>query len=248
MEVDGVHKRFGRGPWVLQGVDLALEAGGLTAVVGGNGSGKSTLLRILAGLTRPSRGRIVHRPASVGYAPERLPARLRMTARGYLAHMARLRGMGPGSAEAVLERLALSPGADVPIGTLSKGNSQKVALAQALAAPVGLLLLDEPASGLDGAARAALCSLLLDRRQAGAAILLTTHVPVEGLAPDRSLVLDRGVLRSGGTRVPPARMRIELRRADGDVRVVEVADTESDAALAGALADGWSVVSVRPTR
>jgi len=249
VKLEAIHKRFGRGPWVLRGVDLTLEAGRATAVVGGNGSGKSTLLRIVAGLSRPSRGRVVSRPASIGYAPERLPARLRMTARAYLGHMARMRGTGPGSAEAIVERLALWPGLDVPIGTLSKGNSQKVALAQALAAPAGLLLLDEPSSGLDGPAEAVLCELLAERRGAGAAILLTTHNGLDGLEPDSSLMLDRGVLLPVGPLVeaPAATMTIELRRA-GRRQVVEVAGTESDAALAAALAEGWSVLSVRATR
>ena len=84
--------------------------------------------------------------------PERLPGRLRLTPRQYLAHMGRIRGAGPDQvaarADELLTRLALAPGPDVPIGTLSRGNAQKVALAQALLAPVRLLVLDEPYGGL----------------------------------------------------------------------------------------------------
>jgi ABC-type transport system involved in cytochrome c biogenesis ATPase subunit len=167
-----LHKRFGRGPEVLAGVDLVLEPGTVTEVVGGNGSGKSTLLRIVAGLTRPTAGSVRSRPATVAYAPERLPARLRMPARAYVGHMAALRRLAPAPYDTLLDRFELSPSADVAIATLSKGNRQKVSLAQALAPPAGLVLLDEPASGLNVAARAVLREVLAERRAAGAGILL----------------------------------------------------------------------------
>jgi ABC-2 type transport system ATP-binding protein len=242
--VEAVGKRFGRaGPWVLRELDLVLAPGTLTEVAGGNGSGKSTLLRVVAGLTRPSAGTVRGRPASVGYAPERLPARLRMTARSYVGHMARLRGAdGAAPGLAVLDRLELAPGPDVPIATLSKGNSQKVALAQALAAPVGLLLLDEPTSGLDLRAREALGDLLVERRAAGAAVLVTTHAAVAGTGADARFELRDGRL---GPATAVAMVRIELAgRGDGRRKVLEVPPGDSDDVLAAALAEGWSVVSV----
>jgi energy-coupling factor transporter ATP-binding protein EcfA2 len=91
-----VRKRFGRwSPWVLDGVDLTLEPGSTTVVVGANGSGKSTLLRIVAGLTPATSGRVERSGVSIGYAPDRLGARVRMSARVYVEHMARLRGCSP---------------------------------------------------------------------------------------------------------------------------------------------------------
>jgi ABC-2 type transport system ATP-binding protein len=239
-----VHKRFGRREkWVLAGIDLELEAGTITEVAGGNGSGKSTLLRVVAGLTQPTSGVVRSRPPAVAYAPERLPARLRMPARAYAGHMAALRRLDPAPYITLLERFALAPSADVAIGTLSKGNRQKVALAQALAPPAGLVLLDEPSSGLDASAREVLREVLDERRAAGAAVLLATHHPVEGLAADHTFELEAGVLRPRS----PARpmMRIELCRGE-DTCVLDVSREESDGALAEALAHGWSVVSVRP--
>jgi ABC-2 type transport system ATP-binding protein len=230
---------------VLAGVDLVLEPGTITAVTGGNGSGKSTLLRILAGLTRPTRGEVRSRPAAVAYAPERLPARTRMTLSAYARHMAALRGLDVGPYGELLVRFGLSPSADVAIGALSKGNRQKVVLAQALAPPAGLVLLDEPASGLDIAARAVLREVLEERRAAGAAVLLTTHQPLVGAGAHLALELSGGVLRASAPAAPPPMTRIELARGAG-TRVVDVPATESDAVLAGALAEGWSVVSVRP--
>jgi ABC-type multidrug transport system ATPase subunit len=229
---------------VLAGVDLVLDPGTITEVIGGNGSGKSTLLRIVAGLTRPTRGEVHSRPAAVAYAPERLPARLRMTARAYAGHMAALRGIDAGPYDELHVRLDLSPSPDVPIGALSKGNRQKVLLVQALAPPAALVLLDEPASGLDFAARAVLREVLEERRAAGAAVLLATHHRLDGLGADLSLELAGGALRAAPAAAPQPMTRIELVRGAG-TRVVDVPGGESDAALAGALAEGWSVVSVR---
>jgi ABC-2 type transport system ATP-binding protein len=231
---------------VLSGVDLVLEPGTITEVAGGNGSGKSTLLRIVAGLTQPTHGGVRSRPGAVAYAPERLPARLRMPARVYARHMAALRGLDPGPYERLLDRFELSPSADVAIGTLSKGNRQKVALTQALAPPAGLVLLDEPASGLDMAARAVLREVLEERRAAGATVLLATHHPVEGLAADQPLRLAGGVVAARSPAALPPMMRIELARDGAGLRVLEVPQVDSDYVLAGALAEGWSVVSVRP--
>lgn len=229
---------------MLAGVELVLEPGTVTEVTGGNGSGKSTLLRIVAGLTRPTRGRVRLRPATVAYAPERLPARLRMPARAYAGHMAALRGLDPAPYEKLLERFAVAPSADAAIGTLSKGNRQKVALTQALAPPAALVLLDEPASGLDVAARVVLRELLEERRAAGATVLLATHHPIEGLAPDQALELAGGLLGTRSPAVPQPMMRIEL-ALGADTRVLDVPMGESDAVLAGALAEGWTVVSVQ---
>jgi ABC-type multidrug transport system ATPase subunit len=149
VRLEGVRKRFGRAePWVLDGIDATFAAGAVTLVVGGNGSGKSTLLRTVVGASAPTRGRVLRPAGPAAYVPERLPAELRMTARQYVRHMGRLRGLPAPAvtarAEELFERLGLRPGPDVPVGELSKGNSQKVALTQALLAPTALLVLDEP--------------------------------------------------------------------------------------------------------
>lgn len=168
----GIFKRYGRSfPWVLHDLDLLLEPGSLTEIVGANGSGKSTLLRVLVGVTRPTKGGIATRPAEVGYVPERLPARVRMTGRIYLGHMARLRGLDSAAANPRLETLAeafrLQPGLDTPVAALAKGNRQKICLAQALLAPVGLLALDEPWNGLDPPGQKALRHELASARRTG---------------------------------------------------------------------------------
>jgi ABC-type multidrug transport system ATPase subunit len=275
-----VRKRFGRwSPWVLDGVDLRLEPGSTTVVVGANGSGKSTLLRIVAGLTRPTAGEVrgrgrggVGRSGGVtfAYAPDRLGAHVRMSARDYVAHMARLRGAGPVADTAgaeLFERLGLAPGPDVPIRTLSRGNSQKVALTQALISPVDVLLLDEPYAGLDAPARDALTAIVAERADSGTAVVMTAHQPPERVAATRMLRLEAGrlaELASGSTdgravvrivllATPAATHGDRLREHAGveqahDVEggiALTVAPSTSDEILGVALAHGWSVASVR---
>lgn len=194
----GIGKRYAPwSAWVLTDVDLELAPGTLTTVTGANGTGKSTLLRVASGASQPTRGR-VERTGRAALVPERLPARLGMTATTYLAHMARLHGLPAGAARArgaeVLHRLGLSPGAAVPIRTLSKGNSQKVALAQALLGPVDLLVLDEPFSGLDGAARVELAGLLDEARSNGAAVLASSHQTDHAMTADQSFTISGGRL------------------------------------------------------
>ena len=158
-----ITKRFSRrGRWVLNGINLELEPGSKTVVIGGNGSGKSTLLRIGAGVSRPTGGTVTL-PKRIGYVPERLAARTKFSGVEYLAHMGRIKGLERLEVHArsheLVQRLGLFPGPNEPIDSLSKGNRQKVVLAQAFLGPVGLLVLDEPFSGLDPTAHAALGEL-----------------------------------------------------------------------------------------
>ncbi|MFE2107855.1 ATP-binding cassette domain-containing protein [Kitasatospora sp. NPDC059463] len=184
-EAVAVGKRYGRGPWILRDVDLRLDAGDVLAVLGANGSGKSTLLRILAGLTRPTTGRLTHPAArrraavGVGYVPDRFTAHERLTAAGYLTHLGRIRGLPTATARRrageLLDRLALVGGPDAALRTLSKGNAQKVALAQALLLPPDLLVLDEPWSGLDASAHTVLAELIAETAADGGAVVFTDH-------------------------------------------------------------------------
>ncbi|WP_107084177.1 ATP-binding cassette domain-containing protein [Streptomyces sp. NRRL S-495] len=183
MHCEAVGKRYGRGRWILRDVELTLAPGDVLAVVGANGSGKSTLLRILAGLARPTTGRrtgpATARGAAVGYVPDRFTAHERLTAIAYLTHLGRIRGLPTATARAraghLLDRLALVGGPDAELRTLSKGNAQKVALAQALLVPPDLLVLDEPWSGLDASAHTVLAGILAEVAAAGGAVAFTDH-------------------------------------------------------------------------
>ncbi len=271
----GLSKRYGRRqPWVIDHLDLRFEPGTLTVVGGANGCGKSTLLRVLAGVSRPTEGLITQRPRQVGYVPERLPARLQMTGREYLAHMGRLRSLDSTYAarrsEDLAARLSLNPSLDVRVRSLSKGNSQKVSLAQAFLAPVGLLLLDEPWSGLDASASEGLREEVSSARREGTAVVATSHRADAIPGSDRYLLLSGGHLRelvppdAPGTRAqvvvelvaphhfaggdgPPSWMpHVEAAPLEGVWRVSVLAGPTVDQLLAHALSAGWSVHRVDP--
>ena len=160
-------KRYGlRQPWIVRNVSQEVAAGQLIRLEGRNGSGKSTLLRVMAGVSTPSAGRVTGRPRA-GYVPERFPGGLAFSAREYLLHMGRIHGLaGPAVSRTVddwLDRLGAADYAGSPLRTLSKGMCQKVAIAQALLARPGLLVLDEAWTGLDQAARGALDAAVAER-------------------------------------------------------------------------------------
>ena len=180
MRLDDVWLRYGRrGPWVLREVRAEIGPGETAVVLGRNGVGKSTLLQLAAGVLRPSRGAVRDRPPTVGWVPERFPAEQPFTVRGYLTSMARIRGVPAGGVGATvdmwIERLGMTPYRDVKLSELSKGTAQKVGLAQAMLRTPGLLVLDEPWEGLDGATRELVPVLIREVRDAGGAVLVSDH-------------------------------------------------------------------------
>ncbi|MCF3170600.1 ATP-binding cassette domain-containing protein [Streptomyces californicus] len=182
MELRGVGHRYGlRGAWVLRGVDIALPARALVRVEGANGAGKSTLLRLLAGIDTPAEGRITGRRTRTAYVPERFSAALPLTATGYLVHLGRIHGLRTAEAKRRagewLTRFGAAEHARTPLAELSKGTSQKVAVAQALLAAPDLLVLDEAWTGLDAAARAELDRAVAERVAAGATVVFVDHDP-----------------------------------------------------------------------
>lgn len=259
----GVGKRYGRGRPVLTGVDLEIAAGQVIGVVGTNGSGKSTLLRILARLSQPSSGTVVGSP-SIGYVPDRFPASTRMSALAYLRHLGRITGASDVDSRAagLLERLALAGGPRAPIRRLSKGNAQKVGLAQALLTDPDLLVLDEPWSGLDPAAHGVLGELIAETRERGASVVFTAHDDeVAQHHATQVFRLTDGALRTAAAVADTGpRVRIILQGTgrgdwlsepgvvkvaanDGQVELIVSAE-RSDAVLLVALRRGWSVLAV----
>ncbi|WP_372498539.1 ATP-binding cassette domain-containing protein [Yinghuangia soli] len=198
-------KRFRRADnWVLRDVDARLEPGRLVRVDGANGSGKSTLLRVIAGTTRPDRGRVHGRPPTA-YVPERFPGDLPFTPADYLAHMGRIHGLSTARAVErageLLELFGAHGYARTPMRALSKGTSQKVAVAQALLAEPGLLVLDEAWTGLDPPSRAILDSAVRERVVHGGTVVFVDHDALR-LADtvDTTLLVRDGQV----TRVPPS--------------------------------------------
>lgn len=265
MRLEGIGKRYDGGPWVLSDVHLELTSGEVTAVVGTNGAGKSTLLRLLVGLSRPTVGVVRDRPGAIGYVPDRFPPHERMSARSYLVHMGRVRGLSTPlaarRAEELLDRLALVGGAGTSVRRLSRGNAQKIVLAQALLVPPALLVLDEPWSGLDAATHGVLAELIAEVSRSGGCVVFTDHREAVAAAySHRMLRIAGGRLREEKVEIG---VTVELKPVGDDpitlsgqpgvtaVRqqsgavVVLVADEQRDALLRTALAGGWSVLSVR---
>ena len=235
MRLVGVGKRYGRGPLVVAGVDLEVRGGEVVVVHGGNGAGKSTLLRLVAGCLAPSRGRVEGRPATVGYVPDRFPARLRLPAGAYLQHMRRVRGRQAHDPVALLHRLGFRGGLGTPMSRLSKGNAQKVGLAQALCSGAPLLVLDEPWSGLDADARPVLTAAVEQLVAAGAAVVVSDHTrTAEALTGHRSVLLDRGGLTDA--HAEPRAVAVTLRCADPEPVAERLAGFGTAERQAGGLA------------
>ena len=208
VELAGVQVTYG-GAAVLDVPALGVRPGEILAVVGPNGSGKSTLLRVVGLLERPTRGvvRIHDRPVDARHS---LAERRRMATvfqRPLLADMTvaenvalglRFRGLGDDAngarVERWLERLNIAPLGDQRAQGLSGGQAQRVALARALVLEPEVLLLDEPFSGLDAPARAALLpDLGVILRQDRVTTILVTHDRGEAQAlADRVAVLMAG--------------------------------------------------------
>lgn len=173
----------------LAPVSLSLAAGDRLVLTGRNGSGKSTLLHVLAGLLRPSAGRVEGLlPPGQAVLVHQRPHLFRGTARSNVVLGAHLAGAPAALADAWLERLGLSQTGSRPASALSGGERRRVALARALARAPDLLLLDEPFAELDPEA-AALVRAALEAFP-GTLVWSTPEAPP--LWAGRSLTLDRG--------------------------------------------------------
>jgi zinc/manganese transport system ATP-binding protein len=199
----------GHGRPALHGIHARIPRAGVTAVVGPNGAGKSTLLDVLAGVLAPSEGgveRYVGRsPAYVvqrSTAPDTLPISVRATvAMGRWASRGPWRRLTPGDRAVVedcLRRLDVHELADRRLGTLSGGQRQRVLVAQGLAQESDLLLLDEPAAGLDTQARLRIGEVLARAAADGVTVVAVTHDPEAAARADHCLVLRDGHLVAAG--------------------------------------------------
>lgn len=211
----GLHKSFG-GVRAVRDVELSL-AGGVVGLLGPNGAGKSTLLRMLATVLSPDTGRIRLLGLDPRVPAERLEIRRRLgflpqspglyggfTAREMVDYVAILKEQTDPPARRrdvlrVLEAVGLADLMDRKIRTLSGGMHQRVALAAALLGTPQLLVLDEPATGLDPEQRLKLRSLLADTAQRGT-VLLSTHNTSEVAALcQRVVVMRDGQILYDGT-------------------------------------------------
>lgn len=180
---------------LLDGVDLAVAPGRIVTLVGPNGAGKTTLVRVLLGLMKADAGRVERREGlTVGYVPQRFqpPPSLPMDVDAFL----RLAGGSvEGPRRAVLERLGAGYLHRRPLRALSGGEMQRVLLARALLRKPGLLVLDEPAQGLDVHGQQELYALVARLRdETGCGVLMISHdLHLVMAATDEVVCLERHV-------------------------------------------------------
>ncbi|HEY1391192.1 MAG TPA: heme ABC exporter ATP-binding protein CcmA [Ktedonobacterales bacterium] len=203
--VTRVRKAYGLRP-VLRGVSFEVAAGQCVAVLGPNGAGKTTLLRILATLTRPAQGSVImagydalHEAHTVrrlvGYVGHAPLLYDELTARENLLFFARMYSLPEAESrvDALLARVGMRGRANDRVGTFSRGQAQRVALARGILHDPQVLLLDEPDTGLDEDAITLLHELIAERKAAGQTTLLTTHTLERGLLwSDKVVVLING--------------------------------------------------------
>lgn len=163
--------------WVLRGLDVSVAAGSVHAIVGGNGSGKSTLLKLLAGVEKPQRGKIVNRlAASQAYLPQ--DPKALFVCDSVAEELAEWRcrcGYSEADEQVALERFGLADHAFQHPYDLSGGQRQKLALAKLLLTDPQLLFLDEPTKGLDPVSCAEEARLVRALADEGRTVVMVTH-------------------------------------------------------------------------
>ncbi|MFC9066743.1 ABC transporter ATP-binding protein [Streptomyces harbinensis] len=211
VEAVGLVKRYGR-TTAVDGLDLTVERGSVTAVLGPNGAGKTTTIEACEGYRRPDAGRLrvlgldPYTPAGAAALRPRIGVMLQsdgvypgVRALEMLRHLAALHAH-PLDVDALAERLGLASCGRTPYRRLSGGQRQRLALALAVVGRPELVFLDEPTAGLDPQARHATWELVRELRADGVTTVLTTHFmdEAEELADDVAII-DTGRVIARGT-------------------------------------------------
>lgn len=242
ISAQGVRRHFGSVE-AVRDIDLSAPSGQVTALVGPNGSGKTTLFLVLATLLVPDAGRIsvgghdpVSEPAAVravlGWSPDVFGVYDNLTVREYLEFFGAAYRLSVTErrdrADELLDAIHLEEFATSPVHVLSRGQKQRLGLARALVHRPRVLVLDEPAGGLDPRSRVDLRELLRAQADAGVAVLVSSHI-----LSDLEEVADRVVFIEGGRTVgehavgalPQAHSRPWRIRSLDDAALVRVLDS-----------------------
>lgn len=202
---------------VLDNVSCALYSGTLTALIGHNGAGKSTLIKTILGLIKPDEGEVRvlggvpgSDPLSIGYLPENISFYEQMTMQAHLEYFAALKGVAKSRVEELMLALGLAHVRGNRMNQCSKGQRQRLGLAQALLAEPRVMILDEPTVGLDPQASSWMYAELAQLRTQGCTVIVCTHELslIEPFA-DFVLMLSGGKVRASGS-IAALRQRTNL--------------------------------------
>lgn len=254
--VDNLRREFGR-TVAVDDVSFTFHNEHVFGFVGPNGAGKTTTMRILATLDEPTAGdayidgcSITEYPEdarrSIGFVPDSLPAQNDITVHEYLDFFARsygLHGRGRTSAvEAVEEFAQLTDIREKVVKALSKGMKQRVSLARALVHDPPIMILDEPAAGLDPRARVELRELLRLLAEQGKAILVSSHILTElteicsgVIIIEQGRILENGTIQDVAAKCAPTRTIVirPLGRVEDLHREILQMPNVTDARMAG---------------
>ena len=211
LEAIDLHKRYGAQP-ALNGASLAVHAGEIVGLLGPNGAGKTTMLSILARVMRPDAG-TVHCAAGagprgsvapIGLVPQRLALYPTLTVAQNVWHFARMQGLRRREARVARARVLVETGLTERsyqrAATLSGGMQRRLNLACGIVHRPAALLLDEPTVGVDLESREQLLAGIRELRDAGAAVVYSTHYMEEAeRLCDRVVLVDRGRVVAAGT-------------------------------------------------
>lgn len=208
LRLEGLRKRYPNGVEAVRSISLEVKPGEVFGLVGPNGAGKSTLLKLIAGLLRPEDGRVhldgrdlTGRPTEaaqwIGLMPDPLGVYTDISCREYLQFFAKVHRLEGAKLAAQLDAavrvLGLGPWMEAEVESLSAGWQRRLALGRMLLLDAPLLLLDEPAAGLDVRARAELLEIVRGLSGLGRTVVISSHIlpELEELA-DRFGIMDQG--------------------------------------------------------
>ena len=207
LEIKNVSKSYGRHT-ALSNLNLNIPDGALFGLVGPNGAGKTTAMKIISGIIYPDKGDILFNNISlvkeeknskeiVGYVPDVLGIYDDMTVFEYMTFFASTYGLtgyvARKKAEILLEQVGMTDKRDFYLNELSRGMQQKLCVARALIHDPALIIMDEPASGLDPRARYELKELLQELNAGGKTVLLSSHI----LSEVSEICTDIGIIEGG---------------------------------------------------
>ena len=261
IEINGLRKEYrrlrGRPTIAVDGLDLSVPEGGVFGFLGPNGSGKTTTIRCLLGLVAPSAGscrllgadvrtslsQVIARVGAVVESPAFFPS---YSARQNLSLLGRLNGIGPRSVDAVLEQVGLAERGDDAVKRYSLGMRQRLGLAWVLLKDPAVLILDEPANGLDPAGIREIRRLLRQLGDEGRTVFVSSHQLSE-----IQQICDRLAILRGGRCIATGPVRdlltagraagLLVRVGDGDIATRDNANGNTSIALAALRTAGMCV-------